>query len=69
MLIQSGKHALSARAQQVLYQHYVAKAIDHAWRNLPHCDTSYCLVVDYGQNMELPVFNLEQPGMTYYYSP
>ena len=26
-------------------------------------------VVDYGQNMELPKFGQEQPGVTYYYSP
>jgi len=25
-------------------------------------------VIDYGQNMELPVYNEEQPGITYYYS-
>ncbi len=26
-------------------------------------------VVDYGQNMELPMYNKEQPGCTYYFSP
>ena len=26
-------------------------------------------MVDYGQNMELPIFNMEQLGCTYYYSP
>ena len=26
-------------------------------------------VVDYRQNMELPIFNKEQPGVTYYCSP
>ncbi len=29
----------------------------------------YTFVVDYGQNMELPVYNKEQPGCTYYFSP
>ncbi len=29
----------------------------------------YTFVVDYGQNMELPSYNAEQPGCTYYYSP
>jgi hypothetical protein len=35
----------------------------------PHNERTYTFVVDYGQNMELPVFNSEQPGCTYYYSP
>ena len=26
-------------------------------------------VVDYGQNMELPLYNSEQPGVSNYYSP
>lgn len=30
---------------------------------------SWCVVVDYGQNMELPFFGQEQAGPTYYYSP
>ena len=34
-----------------------------------HSEQRYTFVVDYGQNMELPVFNAEQPGATYYYSP
>ena len=25
--------------------------------------------VDYGQNMELPMYNSQQPGVMYYYSP
>ena len=34
-----------------------------------HSERVYTFVVDYGQNMELPVYNDEQPGCTYYYSP
>ena len=34
-----------------------------------HPKRTYTFVVDYGQNMELPVFNDKQPGPTYYYSP
>ena len=26
-------------------------------------------MVDYGQNMQVPIFNNEQPGSTYYFSP
>ena len=29
----------------------------------------YTFVVDYGQNMELPLFNEQQAGATYYLSP
>ena len=29
---------------------------------------TYTSVVDYGQNIELPVYNEEQPGITYYYN-
>ena len=35
----------------------------------PHGESVYCFVVDYGQNMELPTYNSEQPGVTYYFSP
>ena len=34
-----------------------------------HSVRRYTFVVDYGQNMELPVYNKEQPGCTYYFSP
>ncbi len=32
-----------------------------------HAKRVYTFVVDYGQNMELPVYNQEQRGCTYYY--
>ncbi len=34
-----------------------------------HSEKVYTFVVDYGQNMELPSYNSEQPGCTYYFSP
>ena len=34
-----------------------------------HLERIYTFVVNYGQNMELPVYNDEQPGCAYYYSP
>ncbi len=33
-----------------------------------HLERIYTFVVNYGQNMELPVYNDEQPGCMYYYS-
>ena len=34
-----------------------------------HETKTYTFVVDYGQNMDLPIHNTQQPGCTYYYSP
>ncbi len=69
MILRAATHVYSARAQRALYQSLVSKAISDTKRQLPHNLCTYTLVVDYGQNMELPVFNSEQPGTTYYYSP
>ena len=69
MLLCAALHVKMARTQRILYQHFVAKAIKHAWEDVPHSEQTYTFVVDYGQNMELPVYNKEQPGCTYCYSP
>lgn len=69
MLLRAALHVRMAKKQRELYRSVVAKAVDHAKQNIPHKDRSYTFVVDYGQNMELPVFNKQQPGCTYYYSP
>ena len=69
MLLRAAKHVHAARAQRALYQRVVRKAINSAKNNLPHKDSTYTFVVDYGQNMSLPSFNKEQPGVVYYYSP
>ncbi len=34
-----------------------------------HLRRVYTFVVDYGQNMEPPLYNKEQPGCTYFFSP
>ena len=36
---------------------------------IQHSKRTYTFVVDYGQNMELPLYNSKQPGVPYYYSP
>ncbi len=71
MLMQAAKHIEMARAQRALYQAKVADAVADATAGKDHNHTErrYTFVVDYGQNMELPVYNDEQPGITYYYSP
>ena len=45
----------------------MAEAVRDA--TVEHPERTYTFVVDYGQNMEIPVFNDKQPGPTYYYSP
>jgi hypothetical protein len=58
-----------ARAQRALYQAKVADAIADATAKKEHLVRRYTFVVDYRQNMELPMYNKEQPGCTYYFSP
>jgi hypothetical protein len=69
MLLQAAVHIKMARAQRALYQAKVADAIADATAEKEHLVRRYTFVVDYGQNMELPVYNKEQPGCKYYFSP
>ena len=69
MVMESAKHIRMARAQRALYQALVADAVSDAKEEKDHGARRYTFVVDYGQNMEIPIFNDEQPGCTYYYSP
>ncbi len=47
----------------------MADAVADATAGKENLVRRYTFVVDYGQNMELPVYNKEQPGCTYYFSP
>ena len=69
LLLNAGKHVKMAQVQRSLYQEKVAKAREDALLHKVHSERTYTFVVDYGQNMELPCYNKEQPGVTYYYSP
>ena len=64
--MRAAKHVKMERVQRIMYQFYVAKAINHARNNVEHAQRTYTFVVDYGQNMELPLYNSEQPGCLYY---
>ncbi len=64
-----GEHVRMYWVQQVLFQEKVEEAIADAKEDKQFSDRRYTFVVDYGQNMELPVYNSQQPGATYYYSP
>jgi len=69
MLLEAANHIKMARAQRALYQEKVAAAVASTRAGKQHGESVYCFVVDYGQNMELPIYNSEQPGVTYYFSP
>jgi hypothetical protein len=62
-------HVEMARVQRLLYSTFVNKARCSVVSKVPHSESIHTYVVDYGQNMEVPVFNQEQPGMSYYLSP
>jgi hypothetical protein len=69
MLLQAAAHIKMARAQRALYQPNVADAVADATARKEHSVRRYTFVVDYRQNMELPVYNKDQPDCTYYFSP
>jgi hypothetical protein len=69
LLLEVGLHVRMYRAQRALYQEKVDLAIADAKAGVEFHHRQYTFVVDYGQNMELPVYNKEQPGVTYYFSP
>ncbi len=69
MLMQAAAHIKMARAQRALYQAKVVDVVADATAGEEHLVRRYTFGVNYGQNMELPVYNKEQPGCTYYFSP
>ena len=69
MIIRGYRHVKMAQVQRLLYVTLVHKARQHVRLKLPFTSRSFTFVVDFGQNMELPVYNKEQPGCSYYYSP
>jgi hypothetical protein len=69
MLLEAAIHIKMARAQRALCRAKVAQAVQDATAEKDHSEKVYTFVVDYGQNMELPIYNSEQPGTTYYFSP
>ncbi len=69
LLLECATHIQMAHVQRSLYQAKVDEAVSDAKARVEHEKRRYKFVVDYGQNMELPIFNFQQPGCTYYYSP
>lgn len=69
LLLEAADHVNMANIQRALYQLKIEEAQRDARAGKRHSERKYTFVVDYGQNMELPVYNSEQPGCTYYFSP
>jgi hypothetical protein len=69
MLLEAAAHIEMARAQRALYQAKVVLEVQDATANKYHLVRVYTFVVDNKQNMELLVYNKEQPGCTYFFSP
>ena len=61
-LLEAARHVRMARVQRKRFQDHIAMA------RLNPLEVK-TLVVDYGQNMQLPWFGANQPGSTYYYTP
>jgi hypothetical protein len=69
MLLEAAAHIKGARVQKALYQAKVELAVQDSTAMKDHLRRVYTFVVDYGQNMELPIYNKEQLSCTYYFSP
>ena len=69
LVLESAERIRMARAQQALYQQKMEDAQRDASEGKEHTETTYTYVVDFGKNMEMPIYNSQQPGCTYYYSP
>lgn len=65
LLLESAMHIRMARSQRALYQSKIEEAQKDAREDKEHSERRYTFVVEYGQNMELPVYNMQQPGCTY----
>ena len=65
MILRAALHVTMAKVQRKLYVLAVKNAVNNELSFKPDSTKSYCCVVDYGQNMELPVFHKAQPGLVY----
>ena len=65
MLLQASLHVRMAAVQRELYVYHIRLAEEHALTNKPHGERTYVIVVDFGQEMNVPAFNSEQPEPVY----
>ncbi len=69
MLLEAAALIKMARVQRAIYQAKVELAVRDATAKKDHSRRVYTLFVNYRQNMKLPVYNKEQPGCLYHFSP
>jgi hypothetical protein len=69
LIIECSKHIDMARTQRFLYQSLEAAAVSDAKNGVEYSKRRSTLTVDFGQNIQVPCYNSEQPGCTYYYTP
>ena len=69
LLLDAAEHVKMSQEQGLLYQAKVKKAVVDAKVGIAHGERTYTFVVVYSQNMELPIYNSQQPDCMYYYSP
>ena len=62
LLLDAAKQVNMARKQRARYQAHVAKTVCNTTDGKLHSERRYTFVVDYGQRMQVPIFNNEQPG-------
>jgi hypothetical protein len=75
MFLRGARHVKALRVQRKLLDTKVSKALSDTIHNIqgeqciPHSECTRTLIVDYGQNMEMPWLGKAQPGDAYYYTP
>ena len=69
VILAAGHHVKMAREQRELFNTKKIEAREHASSLRPQGQRTYTFVGDFAQNMYLPNFSAEQPGLTYYFSP
>ncbi len=69
ILLEAATHIKMARVQRALYQQEVALAVADATAEKNRLVRVYIFLVDFGQIMEFSVYNQEQPGSIYHFSP
>jgi hypothetical protein len=68
-VILAGEHVKLAKRIRELFNSFITLARAHAVVNVAHILRTYMRIGDYCQKMEMPYFEVEQPGDTYYMSP
>ena len=69
LILKCSKHTDMKRAQRFLYQSLEAAVVCDDKNDIEYLKRKSTLTVDFGQNIQVPCYNSEQPDCTYYYTP